>query len=1150
MAGARVLLALGVLSSSHASEDIDCRFELLMEDHLTDGYGYEFGRCISATREIFFPDETDYAGFATNQWLSLTVEPIFDNALLSSLVDMARHLHGADFVPDLPGWKLLADEDAASGSPQGVAFRIINVISGRRLLDDGDDHGHGHGHSHGRQLDAEGATLPEKDVLSVRAVYTDYGPDYCDLTCVRENMWGSTIHPYAQWGNTHRYEGNVSRMFHDASFGRLKWPESRGRIMDCNIGQPVSVHGSSCSSGSIVSTIKQACLDNHGVDADDYTHFEIFIPTQIAGCGWGGLAVVGCSKPQDPRRGGACWAMIRDGYATTRSHEFGHNIGLGHAGANELEYGDNSGVMGSDRNWKTWNLANSYSAGFVGDAQLLNYESGDYKIELHDFTASPHYPTASGTRKTGVHFPCAGCLWTSRDGDPAGGGDLFVSFKAGTNGFDSALDTQYKMVVSIHLLREGGNRGTDLYAQLTAGQSSTETSSGLVVKACAINADHAVVAITSTGGSGLAGATALCDGTANPAPPPPPSPPPNPPPNSNLEGSDRECAQKVYPALGSDMFSGEGTPPGEADCAALAKANPNCGTTFEVPHRRGQYYYSSCYCCQPGDAGQPSTRYYDLFRLAAPQPPASPRPPPLPPPPPPSPPPPSPSPPSPSPPPSPDPPPPPPPPTPSPPPPTPSPPPPEPSSPPPPSPPSPPPIPPRIPEPPSPPPAPPLIPPSTPPPFPPGMPPPLPPTGPPPPIPPAPPGGYLPPPPSAPPFPPYEPGALDNSAGLTGGGSSSGAAAGAAISIILVLCALAAFVYYAKRRGWIGELDGALPTRRKLDRSKSGLSIPSARNSHYARGGSSFNLGSMLNRTRSKGSREKDSPRRMFTRTRTDPNLEHASLRDEDSQKTSCDSIGAVGWQGHMQLGACRAAATAERVPPPLPSGMARGGGAPPPLPGAGGIVPPPLPGQHRSPQGTSILRWRDPGVPHGAETAVDYAENSGTPLFGENSDRGTAVGQGYGAAAPPPLPGGPAGGRAWMPGTAPPPRPPMPAGRANAPPSLPPSMPRGGPPQLPRLPPQYQVPPAGGAPPPLPPGVGAGAGGRPPPLPPGARVGLSHVMQEDSGGPPPLPGARRPPPLPGGGGFRPTARNRQAENNLRSGSPVHERPALVSTNL
>jgi len=32
-----------------------------------------------------------------------------------------------------------------------------------------------------------------------------------------------------------------------------------------------------------------------------------------------------------------CWAMIRDQYPTTRLHEFGHNLGLGHAGTPELE---------------------------------------------------------------------------------------------------------------------------------------------------------------------------------------------------------------------------------------------------------------------------------------------------------------------------------------------------------------------------------------------------------------------------------------------------------------------------------------------------------------------------------------------------------------------------------------------------------------------------------------------------------------------------------------------------------------------------------------------------------------------------------------------------------------------------------------------
>ena len=64
------------------------------------------------------------------------------------------------------------------------------------------------------------------------------------------------------------------------------------------------------------------------------------------------------------------------------------------------------------------------------------------------------------------------------------------------------------------------------------------------------------------------------------------------------------------------------------------------------------------------------------------------------------------------------------------------------------------------------------------------------------------------------------------------------------------------------------------------------------------------------------------------------------------------------------------------------------------------------------------------------AETTVNYAENSGTPLFNENSEHGSPVGQGYGAAAaPPPLPGGPTGGRAWMPGMGLNPNPPKPPG-------------------------------------------------------------------------------------------------------------------------
>ena len=92
-------------------------------------------------------------------------------------------------------------------------------------------------------------------------------------------------------------------------------------------------------------------LDAQGIDPKTYTHREYFIPTSVAGCNWGGLAYVGCATP-GPRKPGACQAWIRDRYATTRAHEFGHNLGASHAGGAGVEYGDNSGVMGSARNWK------------------------------------------------------------------------------------------------------------------------------------------------------------------------------------------------------------------------------------------------------------------------------------------------------------------------------------------------------------------------------------------------------------------------------------------------------------------------------------------------------------------------------------------------------------------------------------------------------------------------------------------------------------------------------------------------------------------------------------------------------------------------------------------------------------------------------
>ena len=189
-----------------------------------------------------------------------------------------------------------------------------------------------------RQLDAADA-FPPKDLISIRATYSDVGgPDYCDYNCVYESMWGTPT-------NAVGYAGNLSRFLHDSSFGRLRWPASLGKVVNVDMNKATSVYGA-CDGGAITRDVV-AMADAAGHAASGYTHVEIFLPAGIntIGCTWGGLAQVGCSRPQDTPRAGACWSFIRSSRLTTRAHEFGHNIGLGHASSAGSEYGDKSGAL-------------------------------------------------------------------------------------------------------------------------------------------------------------------------------------------------------------------------------------------------------------------------------------------------------------------------------------------------------------------------------------------------------------------------------------------------------------------------------------------------------------------------------------------------------------------------------------------------------------------------------------------------------------------------------------------------------------------------------------------------------------------------------------------------------------------------------------
>jgi len=229
-----------------------------------------------------------------------------------------------------------------------------------------------------------------------------------------------------------------------------------------------------------VSELRQAV--EHAIPkSKDHMYRMLFIPNEPKGCGWLGVASLGCGRPGSSAKPGACWSMYRLDKPFTQAHELGHNFGLMHADGerrgNYVEYGDPQAIMGASPSRSTFAAAARFQVGWLREraGEVRTSRWGVFKLSV--LTSGKNFRGADAVT---VKFDCNLCVPKVEKKKHMVGGSIFVSYGYGK--------------VMVHL-RRVNNKGTEHWAALGNGQAWINPFGSNAVHVCKLTSTLATVAI-------------------------------------------------------------------------------------------------------------------------------------------------------------------------------------------------------------------------------------------------------------------------------------------------------------------------------------------------------------------------------------------------------------------------------------------------------------------------------------------------------------------------------------------------------------------------------------------------------------------------------------------------------------------------------